>query len=143
MYDEKKKKTNQRTSYLILQLQYPRVIPTLTYSLPKKELKDIYRTKNGTRTKNTNRTGTPKDTESKPNGNQRNTIEPQRTETKDRTHRTHRPQPLKKLPKNYIIILRNTVTGKAAIGPLNTSNSKIIAVLTPQEELTVTNAEIK
>ena len=40
-------------------------------------------------------------------------------------------------------MLRNTAAGKAAIGPLNTSNSKIIAVLTPQEELTVANAEIK
>jgi hypothetical protein len=40
-------------------------------------------------------------------------------------------------------MLRNTVAGKAAIGPLNISNNKIIAVLTPQEELTVTNAEIK
>ena len=40
-------------------------------------------------------------------------------------------------------MLRNIVAGKAAIGPLNTSNSKIIAVLIPQEELTAANAEIK
>ena len=40
-------------------------------------------------------------------------------------------------------MLRNTVAGKAAVGPLNTSNSKIIAVLTPQEELMAANAEIK
>ena len=40
-------------------------------------------------------------------------------------------------------MLRNTVAGKAAIGPLNTSNSEIIAVLTPQEELMAANAEIK
>ena len=40
-------------------------------------------------------------------------------------------------------MLRNTVAGKAAVGPLNTSDSKTIAVLTPQEELTAANAEIK
>ena len=40
-------------------------------------------------------------------------------------------------------MLRNTAAGKAAVGPLNTFNSKIIAVLTPQEELMVVNAEIK
>ena len=38
---------------------------------------------------------------------------------------------------------RNIVAGKAAAGPLNTSNSKTITVLTPQEELTAANAEIK
>ena len=38
---------------------------------------------------------------------------------------------------------RNTAAGKAAIGPLNTSTSKTIAVLTPQEKLIVANAEIK
>ena len=38
---------------------------------------------------------------------------------------------------------RNTAAGKATIGPLNTSNSKISTVLTPQEELTAANAEIK
>ena len=40
-------------------------------------------------------------------------------------------------------MLRNTITGKAAIGPLNTSNSKIIIVLTPQEELMAANTKIK
>ena len=40
-------------------------------------------------------------------------------------------------------MLRNTVAGKAAVGPLNTSNSEIITVLTPQEELMAANAEIK
>ena len=40
-------------------------------------------------------------------------------------------------------MLRNTAAGKAAIGPLNTSNSETIAVLTPQEELMAANAEIK
>ena len=40
-------------------------------------------------------------------------------------------------------MLRNIVAGKAAIGPLNTSNSKIIAILTPQEELIAANTEIK
>ena len=38
---------------------------------------------------------------------------------------------------------RNTAAGKAAAGPLNTSNGKTIAVLTPQEELTAANAEIE
>ena len=38
---------------------------------------------------------------------------------------------------------RNIVAGKAAVGPLNTSNSKIITVLTPQKELMAANAEIK
>ena len=38
---------------------------------------------------------------------------------------------------------RNTAASKAATGPLNTSNGEIIAVLTPQEELTAANAEIK
>ena len=38
---------------------------------------------------------------------------------------------------------RNIAAGKAAIGPLNTSNSEIITILTPQEELIVANAEIK
>ena len=40
-------------------------------------------------------------------------------------------------------MLKNTVAGKAAIGPLNTSNGKIITVLTPQEELAAANAKIK
>ena len=40
-------------------------------------------------------------------------------------------------------MLRNTAASKAAVGPLNTSNSKIIAVLTPQEELAAANAEIE
>ena len=38
---------------------------------------------------------------------------------------------------------RNTAAGKAAAGPLNTSNGKIIVVLTPQEELMAANAKIK
>jgi len=38
---------------------------------------------------------------------------------------------------------RNIVAGKAAVGPANTSNSEIVAVLTPQEELIVANTEIK
>ena len=40
-------------------------------------------------------------------------------------------------------MLRNTAASKAAVGPVNTSNSKIVAVLTPQEELTAANAKIK
>ena len=38
---------------------------------------------------------------------------------------------------------KNTAAGKAAIGPLNTSNGEIITVLTPQEELTAANTKIK
>ena len=38
---------------------------------------------------------------------------------------------------------RNIVAGKAAVGLLNTSNNKTIAILTPQEELIAANAEIK
>jgi len=38
---------------------------------------------------------------------------------------------------------RNTVAGKAAIGPVNTSNSETVAVLTPQEELVAANTKIK
>ena len=40
-------------------------------------------------------------------------------------------------------MLRNTVAGKAAIRPINTSDSKTVAILTPQEELIAANAEIK
>ena len=40
-------------------------------------------------------------------------------------------------------MLRNTAAGKATIGPLNTLDGKIITILTPQEELTAVNAEIK
>ena len=40
-------------------------------------------------------------------------------------------------------MLRNIVAGKAAIGPINTSNSKIVAVLTPQKELVAANTKIK
>jgi len=38
---------------------------------------------------------------------------------------------------------RNTAAGKAAAGPVNTSDSKIVAVSTPQEELAAANAKIK
>jgi len=38
---------------------------------------------------------------------------------------------------------RNTAAGKAAIGPANTSNSKTVTVLTPQEELAAANTEIE
>jgi len=38
---------------------------------------------------------------------------------------------------------RNIVAGKAAIGPINTSNGETVAVLTPQEELAAVNAKIK
>ena len=40
-------------------------------------------------------------------------------------------------------MLRNTAAGKAVVGPANTFNGEIVAVLTPQEELVVANAKIK
>ena len=40
-------------------------------------------------------------------------------------------------------MLRNTVASKSAIGPLNTSENKIITVLTSKAELIAANAEIK
>ena len=58
------------------------------------------------------------------------------------------PEPQKinkhrKLPSIPTTMPRNTAAGKAAAGPVNTSNSKIVAVLTPQEELVVSNTKIK
>ena len=38
---------------------------------------------------------------------------------------------------------RNTAAGKAAAGPLNTSDSETITVSTPQAELAEANAEIE
>jgi len=38
---------------------------------------------------------------------------------------------------------RNTVAGKAAARPANTSNSKTVAVLTPQKELATANTKIE
>ena len=38
---------------------------------------------------------------------------------------------------------QNTVVGKAAVGPLNTSDKEIINILTPQAELIAANAKIK
>ena len=38
---------------------------------------------------------------------------------------------------------RNTAAGKAAIGPINTSNGEIVTILTPQKELIAANAKIK
>jgi len=40
-------------------------------------------------------------------------------------------------------MLRNTAAGKAAIGPVNTSNGETVAVSTPQEELAAANTKIK
>ena len=40
-------------------------------------------------------------------------------------------------------MLRNIVAGKAAIGPLNTSNNKTITILTPQAEFIAANTKIK
>ena len=39
-------------------------------------------------------------------------------------------------------MLRNIAAGKAAVGPLNTSDSEIIAVLIPQEELVAANTKL-
>ncbi len=122
----------------------PRLTESLTLykaqplSLPEKELKYIY----GTRTESGPRTRT----EQEPQGHRikQNPTEPQRTEIKDRTRRTHRPQPLKKLPGNYTTTMpRNTAAGKATAGPSNTSDGETIAVSTPREELAAANAEIE
>jgi len=40
-------------------------------------------------------------------------------------------------------MLRNIAAGKAAVGPVNTSNSKTVAIATPQEELAAASAKIK
>ena len=40
-------------------------------------------------------------------------------------------------------MLRNTAASKAAVGPLNTLDNKIVNVLNPQAELVVTNTKIK
>ena len=48
-----------------------------------------------------------------------------------------------KLPNTPTTMLRNIVAGKAVAGPINTSNSKIVAIITPQEELIVANTKIK
>ena len=44
---------------------------------------------------------------------------------------TYRPEPLtnRKLYTAITTMLRNTVAGKAAVGPINTSNSKTVTVL--------------
>ena len=51
--------------------------------------------------------------------------------------------PTRGYPNNYTIMLRNTVAGKAAVGPLNTSNSKTATDLNSQVELIAANAKIK
>ena len=38
---------------------------------------------------------------------------------------------------------RNIAAGKAAVGPLNTSNSKTVTISTPQAELAAANTEIE
>ena len=38
---------------------------------------------------------------------------------------------------------RNTAASKAAVGPLNTSDDKIVNILNPQAELAVANTKIK
>ena len=58
------------------------------------------------------------------------------------------PEPQKinkyqKLPSTPTTMLRNIAASKAAIGPVSTSNSKTVTVLTPQEELIAANTEIK
>ena len=40
-------------------------------------------------------------------------------------------------------MLRNIAVSKAAVGPLNTSDNKIVNVLNPQAELVAANTKIK
>ena len=58
---------------------------------------------------------------------------------------TYRPEPLtnQKLHTAITTMLRNTVAGKAAAGPANTSNNETVTVSNPQEELAAANAKIK
>jgi len=51
--------------------------------------------------------------------------------------------PTRSYPNNYTTMLRNIVAGKVTIGPLNTSNSKIITNLNSYVELIAANAKIK
>ena len=51
--------------------------------------------------------------------------------------------PTKNYPNNCTTILRNIATRKVAVGPLNTSNSKIATNLNSQVELIAANAKIK
>ena len=59
----------------------------------------------------------------------------------------YRPEPLQNPTRgysnNYTIMLRNIAAGKAAVGPLNTSNSKIATNLNSQVELIIANTKIK
>ena len=48
-----------------------------------------------------------------------------------------------KLPNTPTTMLKNIVASKAAVKPINTSNGKIVAILTPQEELVAANTKIK
>ena len=40
-------------------------------------------------------------------------------------------------------MLRNTVVGKVAVGPINALDKEIINILTPQVELAIANTKIK
>jgi len=59
----------------------------------------------------------------------------------------HRPEPLQNptggYPNNRTTMLRNIAAGKAAAGPLNTSDSKIATDSNSQVELAAANAEIE
>ena len=59
----------------------------------------------------------------------------------------YRPKPLqnptRSYSNNYTIMLKNIAASKAAIGPLNTSNSKIVTNLNSQVELIAANTKIK
>jgi len=48
-----------------------------------------------------------------------------------------------KLYTAITIMLKNTIAGRAAIGPANIFNGETITVSNPQEELAVANAKIK
>jgi len=48
-----------------------------------------------------------------------------------------------KLHTAIITMLRNTIAGRAAAGPVNTFNGETVTILNPQEELAAANTEIK
>jgi len=70
-------------------------------------------------------------------------MEPKRIERNFKNMYRLKPLKNQKLYTALIIMLRNTITSKTAIGPINTSNSETVAVLKPQKGLAAANTKIK
>jgi len=58
-------------------------------------------------------------------------MEPKRTEWNLKNMYRLKPLTNQKLHTAIIIILRNTIAGKAAARPINTSNGEIVTILNP------------